>query len=380
MNSTGSGDSADRTATSGSVLPSHQERKKTSRGRKAAAQARAAENMRMVAAAQAAGVVPQKVTRAYLGGSFPERAAARARAVKAAAAKSQKVPAKRAASRTQAPPPSMGIGTAMESTSQQKTGGPSTLFDLIAQRGLHISGRTNESAAAPSNLVKAITGCPVRFVIETQADPSIDWKAKCLRLPFDAVWLEYPHHDRLCGALIKTTNTDGRRLSIQYVTSSRGGSDIPLSWPGPETVKLAADGLLAYRQPAHSERNKAAQIRTHTIADIFDDLYIHLAVINEVHTGNLWPSRSDTNSQALPATIHKSNGPVILMWGDPPVSASRGPLDGPRHAPNGHQVRGHQRRLHDGTTTWVRSHRRGDGEPERKRTYQVKTRDNGRQS
>ncbi len=377
MNGTGSGNSTDRTSTPGAVLPSHKERKKTRSARKAAAQARAAENMRMVAAAQAAGVVPHKVTRAYLGGSSPERAAARARA----ATESPKVPVKRATSRAEAPPSSVGVGRVMESTSQQETGGPSTLFDLIAHRGLYISGRTDESAPAPSNLVKAITGCPVRFVIDTQADPSTDWKAKCLRLPFDALWLEYPHDDRLCGALIKTTNADGRRLSIQYVTSSSGGSDIPLSWPGPETVKLAADGLLAYRQPALTERNnKVAQIRIHTPADIFNDLYIHLALINEVHTRNLWPSRSDTNSQALPATIQKRNGPVILMWGDPPVSDSRGPLYGPRHAPNGHQVRGHQRRLHNGGTTWVRPHRRGNGEPEGTRTYQVKRRGNGRQS
>ncbi|WP_441958724.1 hypothetical protein [Mycolicibacterium houstonense] len=377
MTGTGSGNSTDHNAKPGPVLSSHQERKRTKVARKAAAQARAAENMRMVAAAQAAGVVPQKVTRESLGWSS-ERAAARALAATVAATKSPKVRAKRATSTTEAPPSSVGIGPAIGSTAQQKTGGASTLFDLVAERGLHISRATDDLALAPSNLVKAIKDCPVRFAVDTQPDPLTDWNTKCLRPPFDTFWLEYPHQDSLCGAFIKATDNDGRRLSIQYVTSSRDRSEVPLWWPVPETVKLAADGRLAYRQPALSDgRNKTRQNQLETPTSIFNDLCMHLALINEVHTRNLWSSRPDTTAQVLHATLHKRNGPVILMWGDPPIADRRGPLDDPRHAPIGHQVRGHQRRLRDGGTTWVRPHRRGDGEPEGPRAYQVKKRGNG---
>lgn len=254
----------------------------------------------------------------------------------------------------------------------------SPLLDLIAERGMRICDQTDDGAPAPDSLVKVITNCPVRFAVETQAAPSTDWKAKCLRPPFDTLWLEYPHQELLCGALITATDNGGRRLSIQFVTSNPAGRKAPLWWPGPEIVELTVDGLLTHRRPSTSaRRNNFSQFQIDAVTSSFDAVYIHLALINEVHTRNLWAPRPHATSPVLPAKFHKLGGPVVLMWGDAPLPGHQRHLDDPRHAPVGHQVRGHQRRLREGGTTWVRPHRRGDGEPEKSRNYHVKQRGNG---
>lgn len=362
------------------VSSSHQERKRTKKVRKAAAQDRAAENMRMVAAAQAAGVVPKTVTRESLGWSSPERARARALVARATATESPKIPAE---SRPTSPLPRAAQpspatrGPEVEQTPQQETADGSTLFDLVAERGVRIRDHTDDGVPAPDSLAKAIANCPVRFAVETRAAPRTDWTAKCLRPPFDVLWLEYPHQELLCGALITVTDNGGRRLSIQFVTSNHAGRKVPLWWPGPEVAELTADGLLARRRPPAFARNNIGQPQSDAVGNSFDAVYLHLALINEVHTRNLWAHRPNAAAAVLPAKFHELDGPVVLMWGDPPTPGTQHPLDGPRHAPVGHQVRGHQRRLREGGTTWVRPHRRGEGDTEGARNYQVKQRGNG---
>ena len=379
----GNSDKIHKRLASGSVTPrsaSHQERKGTKKDRKAAAQARAAENMRMVAAAQAAGAVPTVVTRESLGVRNPQRARARALAAKVAATKSPKTPASNRPSRPQHKPAPPLPAVAVEPAPHQDPSEASTLFDLIAERGLRLRDRPDTAVPAADDVIDEILHCPVKFAVEIAAGPSIDRMTKCVRPPFDNLWLEYPYLEMVCGAMITSTDNDGERYRINFVTSSRVGDKAPLWWPGPELVELTPGGSLAHRKPAISDsRNSIEQDQIPALAGAFKAVYTHLALIHEVRRRGLLPVRTDTTTPLLPARSHALDGAVVLIWGDAPVG-SRSSVNGPRHAPVGHQVRGHQRRLRDGDTTWIRPHRRGAGASgaEMPRTYQVKRRGNGR--
>lgn len=375
---------ADRPASGSSARSNHQERKTTKQVRKAAAKARAAENMRMVAAAEAAGLVPQKVTRETLGWSSPDRSRARALSVQAAARRAVE-PRPPVESRPKRPKPEpvptpspAAVHPEAPAMPQPGNGQATTLFDLVRERGLRMWDRTDSGAPAPDSAIAAIIDCPIRFSVENPVAQLDDWTDKCVRPPFDKLWLEYPHLEMLCGALITANDNDGQRFRIQFVTSGRVGSNAPLWWPGPEIAHLAANGSLTHRRPAITDRhNRVAQFQIATMTGVFDSVYIHLALIHEARTRNPLPARHNTTTPVLPAKIQELNGAVILMWGDGSSPSARSPLQEPRHAPVGHRVRGHQRRLRDGGTTWVRPHRRGEGSPEGTRTYQIKQRGNG---
>jgi hypothetical protein len=362
---------------------SHQDRKKTKEARKAAAKARAAENMRLVAAAQAAGIVPKVVTRASLGLLADGRAVG---PTVQGRRKARKNPEPGGGEQLSQPPPEV------EQTAQRALGDPTSeanplpenpeaanLFDLISERGLRIGDRPDGATPAPADVLDEVMHCSVRFAIETAAGPSIDWMTKCVRPPFDKLWLEYPHLEMVCGAMIECADSDGERYRIHFVTSSRADLDAPMWWPGPELMELTGGGSLAHRKPAVSDQqNSIAQDRVSVFSGVFDALYTHLALIHEVRRRGLFLPRTNTNNSVLPARSHALDGAVVLMWGDAPARP-RSPLNSARHAPVGHRVRGHQRRLGDGDTTWVRPHRRGAGRAadDTARTYEVKQRGRG---
>ncbi|MEZ5130364.1 MAG: hypothetical protein R2763_01370 [Mycobacterium sp.] len=336
----------------------------------------------MFEAAQAAGLVPETITRDALGWSSPERARARALAAQAAEERRPKKqkpkgpPAERPTRRPTSPPEDQRVSPAAQDQGQPITA--ATLFDLITERGLRCWDRSDQGSPAPVGAREDITSSPVRFAFKTPAELPEDWKTQCVRPPFDTMWLEYPHLDMLCGALVTATDNDNDRFTIRFVTSSRVGSEAPIWWPGTEAAELDSGGFLSGRQTAIGDPcNAVAQFQNSAVTGAFDAVYTHLALINDVHARDLWPRRPDTTTPVLPARIRQLNGPVVLMWGHAPPPAGRSPLDAPRHSPSGHQVRGHQRRLRDGETTWVRPHRRGDGTPEGPRTYEIKQRGTG---
>ncbi|WP_192830936.1 hypothetical protein [Mycobacterium sp. UM_Kg27] len=246
------------------------------------------------------------------------------------------------------------------------------LLSLIAERGLRVWNRTNSGTPAPGEIVDEILACEAKFCVLPRVAPSTAWTTTCLRPPFEQLWLEYPHLEMLCGALITETGAD--RYTIQFVTSGREGTKKPLWWPGAEIVDLAADGSLARRQPATSDpRNRVAKYQIDSVTGVFDAVYTHLSLIHKLSSRNAAPTRVNTTAPVLPARSHELDDAVVLMWGEGP-SGSGAHLDTPRHAPIGHAVRGHQRRLRDGGTTWVRPHRRGAEAPvpAKSRFYQVK--------
>lgn len=109
----------------------------------------------------------------------------------------------------------------------------STLFDLIAERGLRLRDRPETAVPAADDVIDEILHCPVKFAVEIAAGPSIDRMTKCVRPPFDNLWLEYPYLESSMRRNDCSTDNDGERYRINFVTSSRVGDKCPLWWPDP---------------------------------------------------------------------------------------------------------------------------------------------------
>lgn len=242
------------------------------------------------------------------------------------------------------------------------------LFRRIADRGLlRMSNR---------DVAEEILACEYQIaVVNAVTDVSPTWTAKCVRPPFSSLWIEYHYLEMLCGALI--TEMDSDVFTIRFVTSSKDERAKPQLWRGLETSELSADGRLTSRTPAITQ-NSIPQLHRKTLEGVFDSVYLHLATINEIHSRERKQSKAGDGPRELkPAEPHEL-GTVVLVWGDDDAAGTGAPLGSLRHGPTGHPVRGHQRRLGEGRTTWIRPYVTGRGsgaDPAKPRVYKVRRRD-----
>jgi hypothetical protein len=245
------------------------------------------------------------------------------------------------------------------------------LFTRIAERG--VRGVSNR------DVTEEILSCRYQIaVVGAITDGSSSWVAKCVRPPFQTLWLEYPYLDMLCGAFITEMGSAPDVYKVRFVTSSTAERTKPRLWRIPEIAELAGDGRLARRACAFAgARNSVAEQQWDTLEHVFDLVYPHLAILNEIH------SRVPTASilrgglrASLLAEPHEL-GTVVLVWGDDDAAGAGSSLATARHAPVSHPVRGHPRRLSDGRTTWVHPYVTGGGssaDPATPRVYQVRHR------